>query len=40
MGSRPDVIEFFSIYIILPATLGLWVSSASNTNECGENVCG
>jgi hypothetical protein len=33
-GSSPnEVIEFFSIYIILPATLGPGVHSASNRNE-------
>jgi hypothetical protein len=33
-GSRPDEVnEFFSIYLILPATLGLGVYSASNRNE-------
>jgi hypothetical protein len=33
-GSRPDeVIEFFSVPLILPATLGPGVYSASNRNE-------
>jgi hypothetical protein len=34
VGSRPDyVIEFVSIYLILPAALGPGVHSASNRNE-------
>jgi hypothetical protein len=34
VGSRPnEVIEFFSIYLILPAALGPGVYSASNRNE-------
>jgi hypothetical protein len=33
-GSRPDEVnEFFSMYLILPATLGPGVYSASNRNE-------
>jgi hypothetical protein len=28
-----EIIEFFSIYLMLPATLGLRVQSASNRNE-------
>jgi hypothetical protein len=36
-GSRPDEVDFFflssSIYLILPATLGPGVHSASNRNE-------
>jgi hypothetical protein len=33
-GSRPnEVNEFFSIYLILPAALGLGVCSASDRNE-------
>jgi hypothetical protein len=33
-GSRPDeLIEYFSIYLILPAGLGPGVYSASNRNE-------
>jgi hypothetical protein len=33
-GSRPDEVnEFFSIYLILPATLGPGVYSACNRNE-------
>jgi hypothetical protein len=33
-SSSPDeVIEFFSIYLILPAALGPWVYSAFNRNE-------
>jgi hypothetical protein len=36
-SSIPDeVIEFFSIYLILPAALGLGVYSASNRNEYQE----
>jgi hypothetical protein len=34
VGSRPDEVnEFSSIYLILPATLGPEVCSASNRNE-------
>jgi hypothetical protein len=34
MGSRSDELNnFFSIYLILPAELGLWIYSASNRNE-------
>jgi hypothetical protein len=32
-GSRPDEVIFFSVYLILPATLGPGVYSASNRNE-------
>jgi hypothetical protein len=33
-GSRPDEVnEFFSIFLILPATLGPGVHSARNRNE-------
>jgi hypothetical protein len=32
-GSRPDDVNFFSIYLILPAALGLGVYSTSNRNE-------
>jgi hypothetical protein len=33
-GMRPDEVnEFFSIYLILPVTLGPGVYSASNRNE-------
>jgi hypothetical protein len=33
-GSRPDEVNaFFSIYLILPALLGLGVRSASSRNE-------
>jgi hypothetical protein len=36
--SRLDELnEFFSIYLILPATLGPGVYSASNRNECKEH---
>jgi hypothetical protein len=35
VGSSPDeVIEYFSIYLILPVELGPGVYSASNRNEC------
>jgi hypothetical protein len=43
-GSRPDeIFFFFSIYLILLATLGPGVHSASSINECQEqknNVSG
>jgi hypothetical protein len=32
-GSSPDEVQFFSIYLILPAALGPGVYSASNRNE-------
>jgi hypothetical protein len=39
MGLRPDeVTEFFSIYLILPATLGPGTYSSSNRNECQKQI--
>jgi hypothetical protein len=32
-GSRPDEVNFFTIYLILPFALGLGVHSTSNKNE-------
>jgi hypothetical protein len=32
-GSRPDEVNFFLIYLILPAALDPWVYSASNRDE-------
>jgi hypothetical protein len=38
VGSRPDEVDFFLIYLILPAALGPGVDSASNRNEYQESL--
>jgi hypothetical protein len=37
-GSRPQEVIFFLIYLILPAALGPRVYSASDRNECGDEM--
>jgi hypothetical protein len=36
----PDEVDFFPIYLILPAALWPWVDSASNKNEYQESSWG
>jgi hypothetical protein len=40
VGSSPDEVDYFSIYLILPAALCPGVDSASNRNEYQESSWG